>query len=135
MMTAEPRRNVHEDAADRERREKSLEVGLEDSMAASDPVAAVQAEPAESEREPLRIARHDASDIVQLTDGSRWRIWPGDVPGTLHWLRTTELRVAEVADEFCSHVLIDLADKSRTRVIEASNSWPIERVRRSLKEG
>jgi hypothetical protein len=131
---------VHEkqqEAIERERREKSLELGLEDSMAASDPVAAVQPAPPvkEPDAAPLRLDRHDASDIVQLSDGSRWRVWPGDVPVTLQWLPTTEFLVSEVDDEHCSHVLINLADKSRIRVIDAERAWPIEHVRASFKAG
>src|SRR5262249_1262550 len=33
----------------------------------------------------FRIARHDTSDVVQLSDGSGWRIWPADVATTLQW--------------------------------------------------
>jgi hypothetical protein len=28
--------------------------------------------------------------MVELRDGSAWRIWPGDIPKTLQWLPTTE---------------------------------------------
>ncbi len=51
MMTTEPRRKLgkrktkRDSAAERERREKALETGLEDSSPASDPVAAVQPAP------------------------------------------------------------------------------------------
>jgi hypothetical protein len=27
----------------------------------------------------MLIKKHDKSDIVELEDGSLWRIWPGDV--------------------------------------------------------
>jgi hypothetical protein len=29
------------------------------------------------------IAKHNKSYIVEVEDGSRWRIWPGDVAATL----------------------------------------------------
>jgi hypothetical protein len=57
----------------------------------------------------FRIARHDTSDVVQLGDGSRWRIWPADAPTTLQWFPTTELEIEPVQDEFCSHVLVNRA--------------------------
>src|SRR5580693_2075097 len=83
----------------------------------------------------ILIKKHDKSRIVELEDGSLWRIWPGDIDLTLNWLPTTDLRVSEIGDEFCSHALIDQADGSRVRVIEASESWPVEQVQRSLKKG
>jgi hypothetical protein len=83
----------------------------------------------------MRIKRHDKSDIVELGNGSRWRIWPGDLSQTLQWLPTTELEIAAIDDEFCSHALVNRSDESRVRVIEAGESWPVEQVRRSLKSG
>ena len=83
----------------------------------------------------MLIKKHDKSRIVELEDGSLWRIWPGDIALTLNWLPTTDLRVLEIADEFCSHALIDQADGSRVSVIEASKDWPVEQVRRSMKKG
>ena len=83
----------------------------------------------------MRIERHDTSDIVELDNGSRWRIWPGDLPQTLQWLPTTEVDLAAIDDAFCSHALVDRSDGSRVRVIEAGATWPVEQVRRSLKSG
>ena len=34
----------------------------------------------------MQIKRHDRSHLVELRDGSAWRIWPGDIPKTLQWL-------------------------------------------------
>ena len=34
----------------------------------------------------MQIKRHDRSHMVELRDGSAWRIWPGDIPKTLQWL-------------------------------------------------
>jgi hypothetical protein len=34
--------------------------------------------------------------MVELRDGSAWRIWPGDIPKTLQWLPTTEIDVADI---------------------------------------
>ena len=83
----------------------------------------------------MLIQKHDKSDVVELEDGSLWRIWPGDIALTLNWLPTTHLVVSKIGDEVCSHALVDQTDGSRVRVIEASKNWPIEHVRRSMKEG
>src|SRR6266478_6352511 len=65
----------------------------------------------------MQIKKHDKSHLVQLRDGSAWRIWPGDIPKTLQWLPTTEIDVADIDDEICSHALIDRSSGSRVRVI------------------
>jgi len=127
----------HHAAAKHARREQALDAGIEDSFPASDPVAAAQPAPsADDQGAPaLNIKRHDKGDIVELSDGSRWRIWPKDLRKALGWQPTTALRVVEIEDEFCSHALVNAADKSRTRVIAASRTWPVEEVRKSLKGG
>jgi hypothetical protein len=123
--------------ADRQKSENALDAGLEDSFPASDPVAAVQPTVSVAQGICVRvlIRQHDKSDTVELSDGSRWRIWPADVPITLQWLPSTEIEISEIRDEFCSHVLIDKLQGSRVRVIEASKTWPIEEVQQALKEG
>lgn len=83
----------------------------------------------------MRIKQHDRSHIVELSDGSEWRIWPGDTAKTLRWLSTTEIDVADIEDEICSHALINRSDGSRVRVIKASADWPVHAARRSLGEG
>ena len=83
----------------------------------------------------MLIKKHDKIGIVELEDGSLWRIWPGDIALTLNWLPTTDLRVSEIDDEFCSHALIDQTEGSRVRVIEGSEGWPVEQVRGSMKKG
>src|SRR5947209_16727399 len=83
----------------------------------------------------MLIKKHDKSHIVELEDGSRWRIWPGDISATLQWSQTTDILVAEINEEFCSHVLVDRKRGSWVRVIRAGAEWPIEEVRRSLKNG
>jgi hypothetical protein len=83
----------------------------------------------------MQIKQHDKSHIVELSDNSVWRIWPGDSPKTLQWLSTTEIDVADSEDEICSHALVNRSDGSRVRVIEASADWPIDALKRSLGEG
>jgi hypothetical protein len=38
-----------------------------------------------------RIKSHAKSHIVELTDGSKWRIWPGDLATTLGWTPEAEI--------------------------------------------
>jgi hypothetical protein len=127
----------HHTAAKHVRREQALDAALEDSFPASDPIAATQPAPSDDDQSTAayQITRHDKSDVVELSDGSRWRIWPEDLRKALGWQPTTALRVVKIDDRFCSHALVNPADKSRTRVIEAHRTWPIEEVRKSLKNG
>jgi len=83
----------------------------------------------------MRIKRHDKSHIVELEDGTRWRIWPSDIATTLQWLPTTELQVSTIKHKFCSHALIDQSNGSRVRVIKAYADWPSKQVQRYLEQG
>ena len=82
-----------------------------------------------------RIKSHAKSHIVELTDGSKWRIWPGDLATTLGWTPEAEIEVLPIEDEFCSHVLVDRSDGSRVRATDASSDWPVEKLRKSLRGG
>jgi hypothetical protein len=82
-----------------------------------------------------RINSHAKSHTVELTDSSKWRIWPGDLARTLGWTPEAEIEALPIEDEFCSHVLVNQSDGSRVRVIDASNDWPVEKVRKSLRAG
>ena len=73
----------------------------------------------------MLIKKHDKSEIVELEDGSLWRIWPGDVALTLNWLPTTDLLISEIGDEFCSHALINQTDGSRVRVMKQTRTGPL----------
>jgi hypothetical protein len=83
----------------------------------------------------MQIKKHDRSHLVELRDGSAWRIWPGDIPKALEWLPTTQVDVAYIDDEICSHALIDRSNGSRVRVISVSAQWPAAAVRRCLRHG
>ena len=80
----------------------------------------------------MRIIRHDKSHIVELSDGSVWRIWPADLAETLWWLPTTEIDVKKIDDETCSHALINRSDGSQVRVIQANRKWSLDHAREPL---
>jgi hypothetical protein len=82
-----------------------------------------------------RIKSHAKSYSVEVTDGSKWRIWPGDLATTLGWTSEVEIEVLPIEDEFCSHVLVDQSGGSKVRAIEASNDWPIDKLRKALGRG
>ena len=76
----------------------------------------------------MRIKKHEKSYIVELEDGSAWRIWPGDLAMTLHWMPSCQLEVSEIDDECCTHVLIDRVHRTCVRVIEAEADWAPEDI-------
>lgn len=82
-----------------------------------------------------RIKSHAKSHIVELTDSSKWRIWPGDLARTLGWTPEAAIEVLPVEDEFCSHVLVNQSDQSRVRVIKANEDWPVQQIQKSFKKG
>jgi hypothetical protein len=65
----------------------------------------------------MQIKKHDRSHMVELRNGFAWRIWPGDIPKTLQWRPTTEIDIADIEDEICSHALIDRSNGSRVEKI------------------
>jgi hypothetical protein len=82
----------------------------------------------------MRITKHDKSYIVELSDGSAWRVWPADMAETLQWLPTTEIDVIEIDDETCSHALINRSDGSQVRVIKANREWSVDEVQQPLSD-
>jgi hypothetical protein len=82
----------------------------------------------------MKIRSHRESHIVELDDGSLWKIFPGDLDITLHWEPDTELRVEAVDDDINSHVLVGTADNSRVRVIPADQDWSVNEVKNALRD-
>jgi hypothetical protein len=83
----------------------------------------------------LSIKRHDTSDVVELSDGSTWRIWPADVAATLGWLPTTRLEVVAVDHVLCSHALVSQADGMKVKAKDGRDPWPAHPVRQALAQG
>ena len=83
----------------------------------------------------MKIAKHSESHIVELDDGSKWRIFPGDLDVTLSWQPNTDLKLVRIEDDASSHALISAADNSRVRVLPIDESWQVKEVKGILKEG
>lgn len=70
----------------------------------------------------MKIVAHSESHIVELEDGSKWRIFPGDLDITLLWLPETDLTLLPIADDIASHVL--LSEDGPVRAVPADRCWP-----------
>jgi hypothetical protein len=70
--------------------------------------------------EAMKIKSHSESHIVELDDGSRWQIFPGDLDLTLSWKPETDLTVVPSDDEISSHMLVN--GNAKVHVIAASES-------------
>ena len=85
----------------------------------------------QSEGGCMRIKKHEKTYIVELEDGSSWRIWPGDLAIPLLWMPSTRLAVSEINGECWTHVLIDRLHGTCVRVIEAAG-WAPQEIEASL---
>jgi hypothetical protein len=81
----------------------------------------------------VQIRSNSESHIVELDDGSRWRIFPGDLDLTLNWKPETDIVVMPADDGLSSHVLV--GGDAKIRVIADGESWPVREVKSALKEG
>ena len=66
----------------------------------------------------MRIKKREKSHIVELEDGSTWRIWPDDIAATWQWTRSSRILVSEIDDPYCTHALVERTSGTRARVIE-----------------
>ena len=78
----------------------------------------------------MKITAHSESHIVELEDGSRWRIFPGDLDVTLKWMPDTDLTLVLIDDDVASHALV--SDDGSVRVIGETEIWPINDVQDML---
>ena len=81
----------------------------------------------------MKIRSHSESHLVELDDGSKWQIFPGDLDVTLNWKPDTELKLVRVEDPVSSHALVSGGDNSSVRVLPAGEKWPVDQVRTVLK--
>jgi hypothetical protein len=80
----------------------------------------------------MRIKSHSESHLVELDDGSKWQIFPGDLDVTLNWQPDTELKLVRIEDPTSSHALIS-EDNSSVRVLPVGDKWPLNEVCQVLK--
>jgi hypothetical protein len=83
----------------------------------------------------MKIRKHSESHLVELDDGSKWRIFPGDLDATLNWQPDTELKVVRIVDDASSHALVDETDNSRVRVLPLDDNWSVKEVKNVLRGG
>jgi hypothetical protein len=83
----------------------------------------------------MKIRRHSESHLVELDDGSKWQIFPGDLDVTLNWQPETEFKLVRIADDASSHALVSEADNSRVRVLPLAENWLVKEVRDALRDG
>ena len=81
----------------------------------------------------MKIRSHSESHLVELDDGSKWQIFPGDLDVTLNWKPDTELKLVRIDDPVSSHALVSGGDNSSVRVLPAGEKWPVDQVRTVLK--
>ena len=81
----------------------------------------------------MKIRSHSESHLVELDDGSRWQIFPGDLDVTLNWQPDADLSVIRTDEDVCSYALVSATDDSRVRVLPEGEKWPLTKVRAVLK--
>ena len=82
----------------------------------------------------MKIRSHSESHLVELDDGSKWQIFPGDLDVTLNWRPDTDLKLVRIDDPTSSHALVSGNDNTSVRVIPVGEKWPVAQVRIVLKE-
>jgi len=83
----------------------------------------------------MKIRKHSESHLVELDDGSKWRIFPGDLDVTLNWQPNTELKLVRIGNDASSHALVSESDNSSVRVLPQDENWPVKEVKNTLKDG
>jgi hypothetical protein len=82
----------------------------------------------------MKIRSHSESHLVELDDGSKWQIFPGDLDVTLSWKPDTELKLVRIDDPVSSHALVSGDDNGTVRVLPVGEKWPVDQVRTVLKD-
>jgi hypothetical protein len=82
----------------------------------------------------MKIRSHSESHLVELDDGSKWQVFPGDLDVTLNWQPNTELKLVRIDDPVSSRALVSGDDNSSVRVLPVGAKWPVDQVRTVLKD-
>ena len=72
----------------------------------------------------MKITAHSESHIVELDDGTKWQIFPGDLDVTLQWKPETDVKLVRIDDDISGQALISEGDNGRVRVKPVGQSWP-----------
>lgn len=83
----------------------------------------------------MKIRKHSESHLVELDDGSRWRIFPGDLDVTLNWQPDTDFKLMRIADDASSHALVNETDNSSVRLLPLDENWSVNDVKNILRDG
>ena len=82
----------------------------------------------------MKIKAHSESHIVELDDGSRWQIFPGDLDITLGWQPETDLDLVRTNADIGTHALVSV-DCGRVRVLRVGERWPEDQAKVVLRDG
>jgi hypothetical protein len=52
----------------------------------------------------MKITAHSESHIVELDDGTKWKIFPGDLDVTLHWKPEIDVKLVRIDDDVSPQV-------------------------------
>jgi len=78
----------------------------------------------------MKIRAHSESHLVELDDGSKWQVFPGDLDVTLNWQPDTDLKLVLIEDPASSHALVSRDDNSSVRVLPVGEKWRAHRPER-----
>jgi hypothetical protein len=83
----------------------------------------------------MKIRKHAESHLVELDDGSKWQIFPGDLGITLNWTPDTDVKLVRIEDEASSHALVSDTGNTRVRVLPLDENWSVKEVSDILRDG
>jgi hypothetical protein len=73
--------------------------------------------------------------LVELDDGSKWQIFPGDLDVTLNWQPDANLTLVRIEDDASSHALVSETDNTRVRVLPLDENRSVKEVKGILRDG
>jgi hypothetical protein len=82
----------------------------------------------------IKIRSHPESHIVELEDGSRWQIFPGDLDRTLIRQPETKLTLVQLDDDVSSFSLVRTPDGNRVGAIPEGHQWHVNETKAVLKQ-
>lgn len=68
-----------------------------------------------SEENYILLKEADDQGKIELLDGSKWEVNPGDISISCLWVPTTRIQVQEHDDSVYGYVLVSLEDNSKVR--------------------